>query len=48
MVFPWRFFAVKDFVELCGTSEDLAIGISILFTTTGSETLLGEGEGAAL
>jgi hypothetical protein len=39
---------VNDFVELCGTSEDLAMGISILFTTTGSGILLDDGEGTAL
>ena len=35
MLFPCRFFATKDLVELFGTSEDFAIGISIFLTTTG-------------
>ena len=42
---PLRFFAVNDLVELLGTSEDLAIGISILFTITGSGEIVGELEG---
>ena len=37
MLFPWRFFATKDLVELFGTSKDLAIGISIFLTTTGAD-----------
>jgi hypothetical protein len=35
VLFPCRFFATKDLVELFGTSEDFAIGISIFLTTTG-------------
>ena len=42
---PLRFFAVNDLVELLGTSEDLAIGISIFFTITGSGEIVGELEG---
>jgi hypothetical protein len=33
---------VKKFVEFSGTSEDLARGISIDFTTTGSGLAVGE------
>lgn len=43
--FPLLFFAVKDCVELVGTSEDLAIGISLFFTITGSGETVGELEG---
>ena len=43
--FPLLFFAVKDCVELVGTSEDLAIGISLFFTVTGSGETVGELEG---
>jgi len=48
--FPLLFFAVKDCVELVGTSEDLPIGISLLFTITGSgETVCElEGEGVGV
>jgi hypothetical protein len=48
--FPLLFFAVKDSVELTGTSEDLAIGISLFFTITGSGETVGEleGEGVGL
>ena len=44
------FFAKKDFVELAGTSEDLATGISIFFATTGSREIVGEldGEGVGV
>jgi len=42
---PLLFFAKNDLVELVGTSEDLAIGISILFAITGSREVLGELEG---
>ena len=43
-------FALNDFVELAGTSEDLARGISIFFTKTGSRETVGElvGEGAGV
>ena len=37
--------AVNDFVELFGTSEELAIGISILFTVAGAVDLVGVAEG---
>jgi hypothetical protein len=47
VLLPNRFFAVNIFVELFGTSDDCAIGISILFTTTGSGVLLGVDEGVA-
>jgi len=43
--FPLLFFAVKDSVELVATSEDLAIGISLFFTITGSGETVGELEG---
>lgn len=43
--FPLLFFAMKDCVELTGTSEDLAIGISLFFTITGSGETVGELEG---
>jgi len=48
--FPLLFFAMKDSVELTGTSEDLAIGISLFFTITGSGETVGEleGEGVGL
>jgi len=48
--FPLLFFAVKDSVELVATSEDLAIGISLFFTITGSGETVGEleGEGVGL
>jgi hypothetical protein len=36
---------MKDSVELTGTSEDLAIGISLFFTITGSGETVGELEG---
>ena len=39
---PLLFFATNDLVELVGTSEDLAIGISILFAITGSREVVGE------
>ena len=42
---PLLFFAMKDCVELTGTSEDLAIGISLFFTITGSGETVGELEG---
>ncbi len=42
---PLRFFAVNDFEELLGTSEDLAIGISIFLAITGSREIAGEAEG---
>ena len=47
---PLLFFAKKDFVELAGTSEDLATGISIFFATTGSREIVGEldGEGVGV
>jgi hypothetical protein len=45
---PKRFLAVKNFVELSGTSEDLARGISIAFTTTGSGLAVGELEGVGV
>jgi hypothetical protein len=51
VLFPWRFFATKDFVELFGTSEDFAIGISIFLTTTGVGAVcvgLAVGVGAGL
>jgi hypothetical protein len=32
-------------VELIGTSEDLAIGMSVFFGTTGSREIVGELEG---
>jgi hypothetical protein len=37
--------AVNDFVELLGRSEDLAIGISILFTTTGAAVCVAVADG---
>jgi len=45
---PLLFVATNDLVELAGTSEDLAIGISILFAITGSREVVGElvGDGA--
>jgi hypothetical protein len=43
--FPLLFFPVKDSVELTGTSKDLAIGISLFFTITGSGETFGEPEG---
>jgi len=45
VLFPCRFFATKDLVVLFGTSEDLAIGISIFFTTTGLEEGVGADDG---
>jgi len=47
---PLLFFAKKDFVELAGTSEDLATGISIFFAMTGSREIVGEldGEGVGV
>jgi hypothetical protein len=41
---------MKDSVELTGTSEDLAIGISLFFTITGSGETVGElaGEGVGV
>jgi hypothetical protein len=45
---PKRFLAVKNFVEFSGTSEDLARGISIAFTTTGSGLAVGELEGVGV
>jgi hypothetical protein len=39
---PKRFFAVNILVEFSGTSEDLARGISMAFTTTGSGLTVGE------
>jgi len=47
---PLLFFAVKDCVELTGTSEDLAIGISFFFMITGSGETIGEldGEGVGV
>ena len=51
---PILFFAVKDCVELTGTSEDLATGISFFLTVTGSGETVGalegelEGEGVAV
>jgi hypothetical protein len=45
---PKRFLAVKNFVEFSGTSEDLARGISIDFTTTGSGLAVGELEGVGV
>jgi hypothetical protein len=36
---------VKDFVELLGTSEELATGISILVTVAGAVDLVGVAEG---
>jgi hypothetical protein len=48
--FPLLFFAMKDCVELVGTSEDLPIVISLFFTITGSGETVGElaGEGVGL
>jgi hypothetical protein len=43
--FPLLFFAVNDLVELAGTSEDLATGMSIFFAITGSREIVGELEG---
>jgi len=37
--------AVNDYVELLGRSEDLAMGISILFTTTGAADCVAVAEG---
>jgi hypothetical protein len=37
--------AVNDFAELLGSSEDLATGISILFTTTGAADCVAVAEG---
>ena len=45
---PLLFFAVKDCVELTGTSEDLAIRISLFFTITGSGETVGELEGGGV
>jgi len=47
---PLLFLAKKDFVELVGTSDDLATGISIFFFATGSREIVGElvGEGAGV
>ena len=36
---------MKDFVELLGTSEELATGMSILFTVAGAVDLVGVAEG---
>jgi hypothetical protein len=36
---------VKDFVELLATSEDFAMGISILLTTTGAADCVAVAEG---
>jgi len=46
--FPLPFFAVKACVELTGTSEDLAIGISLFYARTGSGESVGELEGAGV
>jgi hypothetical protein len=45
---PKRFLATKNFVEFSGISEDLARGISIAFTTTGSGLAVGELEGVGV
>jgi len=39
---------VKDFVELLGTSEELATGMSILFTVAGAVDLVGVAEGVGV
>jgi hypothetical protein len=48
VVYPKRFLAVNDFVAFIGTSEELATGISILFTTPGAVDLVGVAEGDAV
>jgi hypothetical protein len=45
VVYPNLFLAVNDFVAFRGTSEELAIGISILFTTAGAVDLVGVADG---
>ena len=44
---PLLFLAVNDLVELIGTSEDLATGISVFFTIAGSREIVAalDGEG---